>query len=815
MRNLVLLLLLTNCSLVMGQNSTLKQADKYFQLADYTNALPLYKEVIKQNPNDQKAQLKIAQSYFNMHDYEKSEYWYYLLSKSDDLPSKEILLQYGQVLKSNQKYKDAKKIFKKYASYNWAVGDHFMKSCDEAERLLIEKPRYKVILAEVNSKHADFGPAFLNEKIVYSSCKRQAVLKSAANKDLSWSASNQLFEASATKSGKLERVRPVGGDYVFQEKLNEGPVSYAKNGRMVAYTKNNFVSGIKIAPNNGTQLTLHFADIDANGSWKNRRSFKYNSSQYSVGYPNLSEDGKTLYFSSNMGKTGGYDLYVSHNNNGKWSTPKNLGGNINTPGNEISPFEENGVLYFSSDYHKGIGGYDIFKSTLNKGRWSNIENLGKYLNSSRDETSFIYDSKFNLGFITSNRKSGVGLEDIYRINYSAQRVKFIVRNKNSKLRIDNAKLNFKTFDGSVFVTNTKGEYEFSCPLGVDVKVNVSKSGFEDQQITFSAKGSNINNQIINVDLTPNGNQYDEYEAIVINPTNGKAVTNATVTLTPRNTAEKITLKSDAQGKIKVRLAKNATYQMTASKWSYDDTKKTINTLPYYNPAILSTINLHPQGSKEKEIDELALIKRKAETKPAPAPKPVAKKVIKKPTPKKAVVSDTPQEKKEVPNNAYYVQIGAFSNAGKDKFVQLAPRKKELFYEKRSDLKVYKLGPYATLWSATQAKRDADQAGFNGAFVIHPKKASKSTAPKTNVVVSDRYRVQLGAYSKPAYFDKKKAGTLGRVIAEKAANGLTYFYIGEFASKWEAKKVMNKAATGGFKDAYVVHYKNGKKEKVKD
>ena len=124
--------------------------------------------------------------------------------------------------------------------------------------------------------------------------------------------------------------------------------------------------------------------------------------------PTVTSDGQTIYFSSNReGGLGGYDLYkINMLEDGKWSEPINLGEPINTAGNEKSPFihTDSQTLYFSSEGHKGLGGYDIFFSRHDSlGKWQHPRNIGYPINSFDDDLGFFASTDGHYGFYASNR----------------------------------------------------------------------------------------------------------------------------------------------------------------------------------------------------------------------------------------------------------------------------------------------------------------------------------------------------------------------------------------------------------------------------
>ena len=130
--------------------------------------------------------------------------------------------------------------------------------------------------------------------------------------------------------------------------------------------------------------------------------------------PAFGGDGRTLYFASNRpGGEGGIDLYTSRiDRRGRYTSPKNLGPEINTAGDEMFPFvADDASLYFASSGQPGFGGLDIFVARRRSGNIY-IENLGQPMNTSLDDFG-LYLYKPDRGFFSSNRPGGKGDDDIY------------------------------------------------------------------------------------------------------------------------------------------------------------------------------------------------------------------------------------------------------------------------------------------------------------------------------------------------------------------------------------------------------------------
>ena len=131
--------------------------------------------------------------------------------------------------------------------------------------------------------------------------------------------------------------------------------------------------------------------------------------------PCVSGDGKELYFVSR--RSGNADIYCAKRNaNGSWNEPQNLNESINTKGTEMAPFlhPDGRTLYFSSDTHTGMGGFDLFMSRRgDDGQWQDPVNLGFPINTSGDEINFFVAADGKTAFISSQREGGQGGYDIY------------------------------------------------------------------------------------------------------------------------------------------------------------------------------------------------------------------------------------------------------------------------------------------------------------------------------------------------------------------------------------------------------------------
>ena len=138
---------------------------------------------------------------------------------------------------------------------------------------------------------------------------------------------------------------------------------------------------------NTNNLQLYLSRKGAEGEWSEPELLPFNENGFMYTHPALSADGNTLYFASDkLGGLGGMDLYRTTWNGSAWSQPENLGGGVNTPGNEVFPsLKHADTLYFSSDAHLTLGGLDLMYATQTAGTWNPPIHLSAPVNSPADD----------------------------------------------------------------------------------------------------------------------------------------------------------------------------------------------------------------------------------------------------------------------------------------------------------------------------------------------------------------------------------------------------------------------------------------------
>jgi len=240
-----------------------------------------------------------------------------------------------------------------------------------------------------------------------------------------------------------------------------------------------------------------------------RLGVKKLSNEVGSGHPELTADGKVLYFSSDKpGGFGGSDLYMSKlTEDGKWSEPINLGAKINTAGDELSPYiYKNEYLYFSSNGHIGYGGLDILKIHIDSMELTTPSLLSQPINSISDDYGLLIDPMNpDNGFITSNRLGGMGDDDIYafRLKLEGVFVQGVVKDLNGNL-VANALIKIYDQDGNEVGqtrTDENGRYIIELDDEGDYQVIASIPGFADKEI-ISINEDWDNHSILEMVLEP-------------------------------------------------------------------------------------------------------------------------------------------------------------------------------------------------------------------------------------------------------------------------------------------------------------------------
>lgn len=289
--------------------------------------------------------------------------------------------------------------------------DLYIQQCKNG-KILAADPRRVVINnlgKKVNSVFDDYGPVIDDEaSVMYFTSRRKYEKRS---------------EKSAIDDKYYEDIyvsEMAGGDWTMAERLDKKITRKDNTTNVAVIGLSPDMQKLYIYRGNDNNGDL-YVSTKKNGEWSSPRSLsKFNSRDREVSMC-ISSDESTLYFVSSNTKEGygGNDIYISRKNaKGKWGKPENAGNVVNTFFDEIgvSLGPNDSVLYFSSKGHNSMGGYDVFKSSLSDvGLWSKPVSLGYPINTPNDDIFYVEVPGGKAAYYSSNRESGLGGMDIYKI----------------------------------------------------------------------------------------------------------------------------------------------------------------------------------------------------------------------------------------------------------------------------------------------------------------------------------------------------------------------------------------------------------------
>jgi len=329
-------------------------------------------------------------------------------------PSPDIIFEYGQALTYHLRFDEAKTYFQQYKNLN--KGDYqkkvdlAIKNCD-ASIELIQKPlniSFTNLGENVNSSFDDYYPfVSKNDSTLYFTSRRKGNLGGSKEFDGLYPSDiySYLLHNPIAKAKNLGKAINTTGDDQVVGLSNDGRTLFIYFDMIEYYGD------------------LYMA-INANGRFS--RNFKIDetvNSKYLETSGSLSTDGQSLFFASNRpGGFGGLDLYITRKlPDGTWALPQNLGKTINTTENEDFPqlSADGKTLYFSSTGHPGMGGADIFISDWNEDDniWSSPINVGYPLNTPEDNMTISFSENDKFAYVSAHRDDSFGNLDIYRVEF--------------------------------------------------------------------------------------------------------------------------------------------------------------------------------------------------------------------------------------------------------------------------------------------------------------------------------------------------------------------------------------------------------------
>lgn len=390
-----------------SQNPKEISGNKYFLLFDYETAIVHYQ---KAESLSLEGKRNLRMCYLKQERYTDCEKLAAAIVLEPDHNSDDIF-EYVKILRTNKKYNDADNWMKKYESLvgsdNRVLAEKLFQS--RITDLTTDNGNISIINLDFNTEKIEFAPIIFENKLVFTSTNAERGQENYTN-----NASKQDFlRLFMIDTSRFDGNKRTLVNNKLNSKYNEAVACFSEDLNLMIFTGNDLES---IEPGKKINVQLFFVKKDISGNWGQPIPFKYNDRDFSFGHPFLANQGKTLFFASNKpGTIGGSDIWKCEWINGDWSEPINLGNQVNTESNEFYPFfsESSNSLFFASDGRGGLGGLDLFVSSIGNNGFQLAQNLGSPINSNMDDFSFVTNSDMSKGYFASNRTGGKGKDDIY------------------------------------------------------------------------------------------------------------------------------------------------------------------------------------------------------------------------------------------------------------------------------------------------------------------------------------------------------------------------------------------------------------------
>lgn len=469
-----------------------------YRKKEFSGALPELLKANTFNPNNAELNLMIGDCYINSREKFLAKAW---LEKSVQLDSKNYNFVYYLLGEAYQLDMDFDKALKTYAKFKPPADGRIayeaklrQNECKmgKAQMKTPVKVRIENIGTSINSAYSEYYPIIsADESVMIFTSRRKNT--TGGQKDPNDKDYFEDIYFSYKKDTVWSLSENIG--IPINSATHDASVNLSADGQRLFIYKEDEKTGGNIYE------SLLEGDV-----WSKPNKLNSNiNTKYQETSACISSDGKTLYFVSDKpGGIGGRDIYTSLlNDKGEWEKAVNIGATINTTDDEDGVFihPDGTTLYFSSMGHKTMGGFDIFKSTLSRGKWSKAENLGYPINSADDDVSFIVSANGKNAYYSSTRKEGLGRRDIYRLTYLEDSinkvaeplvtlVKGTVGTEKTDVPVEPFMEIVETTKGTVYCTvhsnSVTGKFLIPLPSDKSYQLNVKAKGYIPQSININA-----------------------------------------------------------------------------------------------------------------------------------------------------------------------------------------------------------------------------------------------------------------------------------------------------------------------------------------
>ena len=477
----------------------------------YKSALKIFQEVLANHPDDGTVLFYVGLTFYQLKEYDQAQNTLEKASTSKET-NKETFYYLGLIYQNDGKFEESIQAFTTFKgkitdkeNNDQYFIDNYISQLNNAKNMVTKPVDVKIenMGSSINSKYDDKSPCVSAEgtKLVFTS-RRPTTTDSPMDVEGDGGYFEDIYlshwDTTLHNWHNPEAVNGINTD------AHDAVRSISPDGKTIFIYKNDL---------NGESRGGDIYASKINGTkWKEPESINkalgcvINTTYWEDGAC-ISPDGKHIYFVSESPKygkekgLGGGDIWVIDRiSKTEWTKPKNLGAEVNTPYQEVGIFlaPDGKTLFFCSNSPASMGDYDIFKTTLVNGKWTKPVNLGYPINTERKDGPFTLSANHTIGYLSSERKSGLGGSDIYKIdltNYPLLEedikksesgsnglsiLKGSVMDGFQGTRIENVEITISDENGQLIQsinTDTNGEYFIALKGKSKYKLILSKKGY--------------------------------------------------------------------------------------------------------------------------------------------------------------------------------------------------------------------------------------------------------------------------------------------------------------------------------------------------
>lgn len=571
---------------LVGQSTdaSIRKGSDAMRSLEFQEAIKFYNEALKKETKTE-ALFNLPFCYMAIGDYPMAEEWF---AKAIEHPEANAQIQYyfGLCLQANDKFEYALKQFLSYSGLQKnELRAGIIKKLSQSSfynNVLNGGEYFQIFpLDNVNGPNDELV-SFLGNNNLYFSADRDSTKTDSYSGSWLLKPYVSLYQMNhkiLDFDSKEIEYGPVKPETSLGMVEHDVCMRFSENGTQCIFTQFGTNKAKRDLQNTILNNKIALKEKNDEGWSEVNLNLPCNSKDFSSMHPCFVPDADKIYFSSDRpGGFGGFDLYVMYYKNGQWSSPVNLGPEINTEGHEVYPFfSTDNKLYFSSDGHAGLGGFDIYHTSNEHGIWKPVSNMGGPVNSIKDDVAFVMDSSNTIAYLSSNRVPEKKM-DIYVLKKVTLVSDVMIFDPNTGKGIPGATLESLCLPSEQsFISDDSGRIQLELPIDKDCLFRIKIEDQDDIEQFFSTKNYPIGSKLFFSVPTAQLNATHQLNLSVRDASNDHILSDAKVTLLNACTNKEVVLPIDNEGKCNAAIAQDCAYLLKIEREGYFIMTRTFKT----------------------------------------------------------------------------------------------------------------------------------------------------------------------------------------------------------------------------------------------